>query len=252
MKTIKLFAMTVLMAVLTMRAQAQTVDEILDKYFANTGGKEKWAALKSLKMTGKIKAQSFELPIYMLQEQGGKVKMGANFQGKEIVQISFDGNSAWTTNQMTMKPEKIEAEEIENMKINGASDFPDPFLNYKDKGYKAELEGSETIDGTDCFKVKLTKKPIKVDGKQEDEISYYFFDKENFVPIMARSTGKKGQMKGIVQETMMSDYQDAGGLMMPFSIIYKFNGQAGQSITMEKVEANVTIDPKEYAMPEQK
>ncbi|MFN4146974.1 MAG: outer membrane lipoprotein-sorting protein [Runella sp.] len=249
MKTLKSIALVAFMAIVTVAAQAQTVDEIISKYFENTGGKDKWSALKNIKMSGKMKMQAFELPIYMIQEQGGKTKMGANFQGKEFVQIAFDGNNAWTTNQMTMKPEKMEAEDVENMKINAASDFPDPFLGYKEKGYKVELEGSETIEGTDCFKVKLTKKPIKVDGKPEDDITYYFFDKENFVPIMTRATGKKGQMKGIVQETMMSDYQEVSGLMMPFSISYKFNGQTAQSISMDKIETNIAIDPKEYAMP---
>jgi hypothetical protein len=192
MKTLKSIALTAILSLAAWSVQAQTVDEVIDKYFENTGGKAKWAALKSIKISGKAKAQGMEIPLTIVQEQGGKQKVSINFQGKEITQVAFDGSNAWTTNFQTMKAEKMEAEETENMKINGASDFPDPFLGYKDKGYKAELEGKETIEGTECFKVKLTKKPIKVDGKSEDEVSYYFFDTQNFVPIMSRTTGKKG------------------------------------------------------------
>ncbi|MCU0340101.1 MAG: outer membrane lipoprotein-sorting protein [Spirosomaceae bacterium] len=253
MKTLKSIALTAILSLAAWSVQAQTVDEVIDKYFENTGGKAKWAALKSIKISGKAKAQGMEIPLTIVQEQGGKQKVSINFQGKEITQVAFDGSNAWTTNFQTMKAEKMEAEETENMKINGASDFPDPFLGYKDKGYKAELEGKETIEGTECFKVKLTKKPIKVDGKSEDEVSYYFFDTQNFVPIMSRTTGKKGQMKGIVQETLMSDYQEtSSGIMMPFSMSMKFNGQVGQAMTADKVETNITIDPKEYVMPEGK
>ena len=32
-------------------------------------------------------------------------------------------------------------------------------LNYKEKGFSVELMGTETVDGSDAFKVKLTKKP---------------------------------------------------------------------------------------------
>jgi hypothetical protein len=253
MKAIKSIFLLAVFALVSVVAQAQTVDEVIDKYFENTGGKAKWEAVKSIKMSSKLKMQGMELPLIIMQEADGKQKSIVNFQGKEIVDGAFDGTTAWSTNFQTMKAEKKEAEDAENMKINGASDFPDPFLNYKAKGYKAELEGKETIEGTECFKVKLTKKPIKVDGKQEDEFSYYFFDTQNFVPIMTRSTGKKGQMKGLVLESVLSDYQETtGGIMMPFSITVKFNGQAGQSIAMEKIETNVTIDPKEYVMPDGK
>lgn len=253
MKTLKSIALAAVVAVSSVVTQAQTVDEIVDKYFENTGGKAKWAAIKSVKMTGKAKMQGMEIPITIMQESDGKQKIGFSFQGKDLTQMAFDGTTAWSTNFQTMKPEKMEAEDTDNMKINGASDFPDPFYNYKDKGYKAELEGKETIEGTECFKVKLTKKPVKVEGKTEDEITYYFFDKDNFVPIMSRSTVKKGQGKGATVETMVSDYQDTpAGVMMPFTMTVKYNGQVGQSLVMEKVETNLTIDPKEYAMPEQK
>jgi hypothetical protein len=36
-------------------------------------------------------------------------------------------------------------------------------LDYKAKGY-AGICGKETKEGTECFKVKFTKKPVTVDG----------------------------------------------------------------------------------------
>jgi hypothetical protein len=95
----------------------------------------------------------------------------------------------------------------------------------------------------------LTKKPIKVDGKEEEDFSYYFFDKENGVIIMNRSVGKKGQMKDVAIESLMSDYQEVNGLFFPFTVTQKVNGQEMFSMTMEKIEMNVAIDNKEFAFP---
>lgn len=234
-----------------MAAQAQTADEIINKYIANTGGKDKWAALKSVKMTGKAKAQGMEIPVTILRGEGGKQKVVATFQGKEITQVAFDGNTGWTTNFMTMKAEKMDAEASENMKRE-AGDFPDAFHDYKKKGYKIAMEGKETVEGTECFKVKLTKTPLKVDGKEEENVSYYFFDSQNYVPIVTRSTAKTGQMKGTNVESVMSDYQDVNGLMLPLSVTVKYNGQTGQTITFDKVDTNIKIDDKEFVFPETK
>jgi hypothetical protein len=245
-KIIKFFSVALLALVINV-ANAQTADEIINKYFVQIGGKDKWEAIKVVKGTAKMKYGSQEFPISIIQKTPNAQKMSMFFQGKEIVLSSFDGNTGWATNQMTMKPEKMEAEDTENMK--NEMDMPDPFLNYASKGYKISLEGEETVEGTACYKIKLTKKPIKVDGKEEENSTYYFFDKENNVPIMARSTVKKGQGKGMTQETVMSDYQEVNGVFMAFTVQFKYNGQVGQSIVMEKYEINPTLKDDEFAMP---
>lgn len=232
-----------------MVAQAQTAEEIIEKYLKAIGGKEKLAALKSVKMTGKGKQGPMEFPLVAIQAEGGKQKNSVTFQGKEIVQPAFDGTTGWSTNFMTMKAEKMETEDAENMKRE-AGDFPETFLNYDKKGYKIALEGKEKVEGTECFKIKLTKKTTLVEGKEQENVVYYFFDTENFVPLVSQTVGKKGQMKGAKMETVYSDYQEVNGLYFPFSVSQKFNGQVGFTMVIEKVEINPTIDDKIFAFPE--
>lgn len=225
-----------------------THDEIINKYLTQTGGKDKWMALQTVKTTGKAKVQGMDLPIVMYQKAPNKMKLAINIQGKEIIQPAFDGTTAWSTNFMTMKPEKMTTEQSDNMKDEAM--LQDPFIDYKGKGYKVELEGKETIEGTECHKIKLTRKPIKVEGKDEENVTYYFFSVADNVPILTRSTIKQGQAKGMTQETSMSDYQEVNGLFMPFTITQKMNGQAVFSMTAEKIETNVAIDDKTFAYPE--
>ena len=227
-------------------AQAQTAEEIVAKYLKQTGG-DNWAKLKTVKMSAKVKAQGQEIPVVMLQKAPNSQKLVMVFQGKEITQMAFDGKEGWSTNFMTMKAEKMEAEESENMAND--QDVPDAFFDYAKKGYKIALEGEETVEGAACYKIKVTKKPTKVDGKEEENVVFYFFDKENNVPIMSRSTVKKGQGKGATVETLLSDYQEVSGVFFPFTITIKYNGQVGQSIVIDKVETNVDVNDKDFAFP---
>ncbi|MFZ1558900.1 MAG: outer membrane lipoprotein-sorting protein [Saprospiraceae bacterium] len=227
---------------------AQTADEIINKYFENTGGREAWSKLTSMKSTAKVKTQGMEFPAIMLSKPM-KQKISFTFQGMTMVQPAFDGTTGWQTNFMTMKAEKMEAEDNEITKAEVA-DFPDAFLRYKEKGYNIALEGSETVEGTDCYKIKLTKKPVMIEGKEEENSTVYFFDKENFIPIMTKSIIKKGPAKGKSSEAVFSDYQEVNGLMLPFTLDQKFEGQTQASIAIEKIELNVEIDDKEFAFPE--
>ena len=231
-------------------ARAQTADEVIDRYFAQTGGKDKWTAIKTMKATGKAKVQGMELPLTMLQKAPNKMKATATFQGMSFIQPCFDGSTGWNTNQMTMKPEKMAAEDSENMKDEAM--LEDPFLNYAAKGYKVELQGKETVEGTECHKMKLTRKPTMVDGKAEENVVYYFFSVADNVPIMSRTVAKKGPAKGAPVETFMSDYQEvAGGIFMPFTVTTKANGKEMMSMVMDKYETNVAIDDAEFAYPKQ-
>lgn len=230
--------------------QAQTVDEIIDTYFENTGGKDQWEKLEGLKLSAKVNQMGMEIPLDIVQLKSGKQLTEINFQGQSIKQGVFDGNVLWSINMMTQKPEKSDQETTDNVKRE-MGDFPDPFLNYKDKGYIAELIGKEEIDGAECFKIKLTKKPLVIDGNEVENVSFYFFDTENFVPIVVHSEIKSGPMKGQVSEIKMSDYQEVEGLYFPFSMVQGLKGQEGQTITFDQISINPEIEDSEFDFPEE-
>ena len=249
MKTLKLVLVALVVSFST-QINAQTVDEILANYYENIGGLENFKKIEGIKMTAKVNNGGMEIPLEIYQFKGGKQFTRINFQGKELMQGVFDGETLWGHNFMTMKAEKSDAETTANMKLN-SNDFPDSFIDYKEKGYLVELLGKETIDGTETFKIKLTKEPITVDGKQEDDVSYYFFDTENFVPIALQTEIKSGQAKGMVSEITFSDYQEVDGLYFPFSMTQGIKGQPGAPITISTIELNPKVDDSIFAFPEE-
>lgn len=231
-------------------AAAQTADEIVNKYFENTGGYKNWSALKGITMKAKVNQGGLEIPLEIFNFADGRQLTKITFQGMVIKQGVYDGTSLWNTNFQTMKAEKSDDETTANF-IQEAKDFPDALFDYKKKGYKLELLGKETIEGTETFKLKLTKKPVKVDGKPVDNIVFYYIDAENFVPIVQESEVKSGPAKGQVSQTKLSDYQEVSGLYFPFTIAQGVKGGGSQPLVIESIAINPTVDPAEFAFPKE-
>jgi hypothetical protein len=251
MKTFKLlFIALVLFSAVPMTAQSETssssftADQIIDNYFENTGGMEAWGNLKGMVMIGSANAQGMEIPVEMYQMKNGEQLLKINIQGQDMTQMAFDGNVMWTTNFQTMSPEKSDAESTENMKKQ-SKDFPSPFFNYKEKGFTVELIGNETKEGTETFKIKLTQKPVMANGIEVPNVSFYYFDADNFVPIVVETEMREGPMKGQMGVSTFSDYQEVEGLYFPFAI-----SMGGQGITIKEILVNPEVDMAMFAFPE--
>jgi len=247
-KIVTLFA--IIVAAVTTSLNAQPADELLDTYFENIGSKDACRAVAGLRMTAKLNQGGMEIPIEIIRLKDGRQMTTISFQGKELKQGVYDGEVLWGTNMMTQKAEKSDAETTEMMKKE-KKDFPDPFLDYADKGYKVELIGTEDFNGTETFKIKITKDPVVIDGVEEEDVTYYFFETENYVPIAMQSEVKQGQGKGMISEITFSDYQEVDGLYMPFTMTQGVKGQPGQPITMDVIELNPEVSDEMFKFPEE-
>ena len=243
MKTLKiLFIVILLISVVPLTAQA--VDEIIDNFIENTGGLEAWNNLESAKFVGSASGQGMDIPVIMVQTKEGKQHLTVTLQGQDFVQFSFDGETMWSTNFMTMLPEKSDNETTDIMKKQ-SKDFPSPFINYKDKGFTVELLGNEIMEGVDTYKIMLTQEPILVDGKEEPNVSYYYFETENFVPISVEALIRQGPMAGQLAKTTFSDYEEVDGLYFAYSM-----NMNGQPITFSEIVLNPEIDDTIFTFPE--
>jgi outer membrane lipoprotein-sorting protein len=228
---------------------AQTAEEIIEKYLQNLGGSEKLNSINSLEMKAKVDYGGMTIPIDMITLRDGRTVTKINFQGQEMIQGAFDGTTSWGTNFMTMKPEKNDAETTENVKRTAGTDFMTPMLDYKKKGYSVEMLPNETIEGVECFKLKVTKKPQMLEGKEVPNIEFYYFDKENYVPIVVEAEIPSGQMKGQISQTVFSDYQEVDGIYFAFSMTQKIKDGQGQTIVFDSIELNKKYEDSIFKFP---
>ena len=229
-------------------AQDMTAETIIESYIENIGGEEAWAKIENIKMSASVAMGGMEIPLEITYTLKGESASVANFQGMTFYQNMFDGDVLWSTNQMTMSAEKSESEDAENMK-RSTGEFPGALFTYEKMGYTLELDGEETKEGVECYKLKMTKSTQLVEGEEIDNIVYYYMDKENFIPIMEEQEIFAGPMKGKVSQTLYSDYQEVDGVYFAFSMTQQIEGMGGQEIVLETVEVNTEIDAAIFKFP---
>lgn len=220
-------------------ANAQTADEIVAKYFESTGGIDNWRALKTTKMAGTMAAQGMEFSATILNAPPNKMRVDVNVMGQNLVQ-AYDGTTAWWINpfQGSADAQVMPDEMAAPMK---EQEFQSALLDYASKGHAIALEGQETVEGTACHKIKLTKK----DGTVE----YHLFDTESNVLIVSRTAAKTGPAAGQYTDTFVSDYQEVSGLMFPFFMETKLKGDSIQKITVSAISINEAMENNLFDYP---
>ena len=228
---IALFALASLMS---FTVSAQTADEIVAKHIDALGGKEKLATLKSVRMETNLSVQGMEIPVVItrVHNVGQRVDISAMGMDGFIINTPTAG---WTympfmgQSAAEAMPEDQVKEAADELDLQGV------LYNYQEKGSKVELVGKEDVDGTECFKLKLTTKA----GKERT----YFIDPKNFYIIRAVS---KAVVMGQEQEVSVN-YGDYKKTEEGFVFAHSIGGAFGQGdMTVTKLEINKPVDEKVF------
>lgn len=217
-----------------------TAEEIAAAYIENTGGAEAWKAVKTMRMNGTAAMQGMEFPITMSSAEGNKMRVDVNVQGQKIIQAT-NGETAWQVMPFMGINEPTAMSDDEAADMND-QEFLSEFIDSEERGYTLEVVEGKEIEGSKTIGVRVTNEKKDVDRT-------YFFDPEFMVPIAMSTKGKGGQMKGIEMMTMMSDYGEVDGLVMPMFMDNQINGQSFQKITIKEVELNPELEEGLFELP---
>ena len=233
---------------LSIGAQAQSADDIIAQYFENTGGMDKWTSLKCIESKGVAPSPQGDFDFTVYNKAPNKTKIVVDVQGKTLIPQAYDGEVAWGLNPFAGGTTAQKVPEEMAWTIADQAEFEPVYINYAKKGHEISLEGEETVDGAETYKLKV----VKNKNNDKPEITeYHFFDKENMVPIMIRTSVLVGPSKGMETESYMSDYQETDyGIYMPFYIENRSNGQVNQKIVIKEVVINGEMDDSIFAFPE--
>ncbi len=225
-------ALFTLASFIAFNASAQTVDEIIDKHIEALGGKEKLSTLKSLRMETNLSVQGMDIPVIQTRVHNVGQRVDISAMGMEGFVITTP-TAGWTfmpfmgQSAAEAMPEDQVKESVDELDLQGS------LLNYKEKGHTVELVGKEAVDGTECFKIKLTTKG----GKART----FFIDPKNYYIIR---TVAKATVNGQEQEVTINfaDFKKTEeGYVFPHSI----GGAFGQGdMTVTKIEVNKPVDEK--------
>jgi len=227
-------------AVLTAPALAQTVDEVIAKSLEARGGLDKLKAVQSIRMTGKMTmGPGMEAPVTIEMKRPRNARIEFTIQGSTGVQ-AYDGQQAWGISPLgSQQPEPMPAEMAKE--LDDQADLDGPLVDYKAKGHQVELVGKEKVEGSDAFKIKVTKK----DG----DVEYYYLEAESYLPVKveAKRTIRGSEIEG---EVTLGDYKEAGAFLWPYSIQSGAKGHPEkQSLVIATIEVNPAIDDARFKMP---
>jgi hypothetical protein len=235
--------LVVLLAVFcfNLSASSQTAEELVTKNIEAKGGPDKIKAIKTWRMTGKLIAGGITATAGQENMRPNLVRETFSLQGMTAVQ-AYDGSTAWQIQPFGGRkdPQLMGEDDARDLLID--SDFDGPLVDYKDKGNTVEYLGHDVVDGDDALRLKVTLK--------NGDVVYYYLDPDTYLEIRKET---QEFIRGSVRESVsdLGSYKPVAGVMYPFSIASgpKNDPTAWQTVTIEKIEVNVSLDRSEFAVP---
>ncbi len=229
MKKLSVSGIFVLLLLFVQFVQAQTVDEIVSRNITAMGGRQKIITLFSVKMTGTFTtAGSAPINIITTKKHMVGSRIDIEVEGKNNYQVITQKNGwIFTPVQGDKEPRPLLEDQFKAGQV--LLDIQSPLIDYAEKGNKVQLAGKDTVNGTVCYKLKVTS--------PNTNVTVYSIDSKTFFIVKASTKMFQfGAMEDIV--TTYSDYkQNEHGFWFAYSNV----NPRGQT-HYDKIETNVPVD----------
>lgn len=218
-------------------ADAQTLDQVVEKYLAARGA-DKWRQVQSMKVTAIIDSQGRSTQMTVTSKRPNLVRQELSADGVTVVE-AFDGRSVWGVNpRVSPEPQLITGPQA--TALADQADFDLVLLDYKQKGFGAELAGTTNLGGREAYDVRIARK----NGVVQD----YFIDQHTFLEDrVATQINRAGQTLNSTSDP--SDFRNVEGVMMPFTITNRVSGGAAVTLHVQTIEFNVPAARDLFTMP---
>jgi hypothetical protein len=220
---------------------SQTAEELVARNLQARGGIEKFKAIKTLHLTGRLQQGGFTAQVDQISKAPNLLRQAFTVQGMSQIE-AVDGSTGWKISPFEGRkdPERLGEDELRPLLED--ADFYGPLVDYKTKDNKIEYLGHDTVDGDDVYRLKVTL--------ANGDILYYYLDPDTYLEIRIE---KLVFVRGSVQETMtnLGSYKLVEGVYFPYDMEMGSKQNPGDmaKILVEKYEANVPVDASVFQMP---
>jgi len=262
-------SLLVLSASVVLGADSQSLpklsaDQVIEKNVAARGGLQAWRAVQSLSMSGKMdaggnesktrptpgvrtggvqlprrQAEQAQLPFRMEMKRQRKQRLEIDFRGQTAIQV-FDGTHGWKLRPFLNRHEvePFSSDELKAMDLQ--SDLDGPLVDYVAKGTKAEMEGTERVEGKDTYRLKLTYK----NGASQ----HVWIDANTFLETKIEGTPRKLDGKLHNVEIYYRDYRTVSLVKVPYLTETKVQGvNQAEKIEIDEVAINARVEDSRFA-----
>ncbi|HEY3813332.1 MAG TPA: hypothetical protein VGL66_08900 [Caulobacteraceae bacterium] len=229
----------------TVSAQApMSADQLIARHVAARGGLDKLRAIRSLHFEGDMLVDfgggAVKLDVNETLARGGKMRQDATIQGLTIVQ-AYDGAHGWQIQPFSGRKDAEALSPDDSKDLAEQADIDSALVDYKAKGSSVEYLGTEDMDGTPAYKLRVTE-------KSGDQLTF-FIDTDSLMTIRVLT---KRSLHGHDQMSIndLGDYELIDGVYFPFQIEQSQPGSTQKTtISFDKGEANGSADDALFAMP---
>jgi hypothetical protein len=214
-------------------------DTIARRHIEAVGGAARLRAINSIRHAGHMRltagAMTLDGPFVLEMKRPRKARMEATLGGTRTAQW-FDGTAGWTLTQgatvaLAMTREQLAEQEVQ-------AEFDDWLLDYKARGVTVEYLGREPLGDTRALKLKVTYKGHAV---------HSYLDAATYLEIRRDHLGPDGRP---VDQTLIGNYRDVGGLKVPFlAEITSRDKQVVSRLEFDEPELNADIPDSRFAPP---
>lgn len=233
MKSVKLFSLFVATAFSFATVKAQTADEVINKHLEAVGGVENWKKVTSLVQTGimSVNGASIDVVYTVVHQKGSRQDITVMGMANYII---ITPTAGWSYMPIQQKTEVEPMTEEQVKQSQDALDIQGSLVDYKAKGSSVELLGKEDVDGTECFKLKVTKK----DGGVETD----FIDPKTYYIIKSTQLRKADGQEFEMSYTFSNFTKLPEGIVVPMGMIVPLQPGLNAEFTIAKVEVNKAVD----------
>ena len=246
---------------------AMTAEQIIERNVTARGGLQAWKGVQTLSMSGKLEAggnesstypvqgvkrggvqlpkrpaEQMQLPFRLESKRSRKLRLEIDFRGQTAIQ-TYDGTHGWKLRPFLNRYE-VEPFTADEMKAAAfQSDLDGPLVDYAAKGTKAELEGTEKLEGKDNYRLKLTFK----DGQSQ----HVWVDAKTFLESKIEGTPRRLDGKNHPVEIYYREYKTVSGIVVPYVTETKVQGvKQTEKIEVEQVVVNPPVEDSRFAKPQ--
>jgi len=238
MKKLLSLTFAIIIAAFFTVVHGQDLSEILDQHFSVVG-QEKLMKIKTFTIYGNIVQMGTEFSFVQKVKKPNMFRMEADIQGQQMIQ-AFNGEDGWyIAPWIGPDPQDLTGPQLKQAKEQ--TNIEGDLYNWEEKGHLAEFLGTEDMEGTEVYKIKLTK-------KEGDEI-FYYIDSEAYI-ILKESRIMTMQGNEMEIESFPGNYEMLDGIAFPMSIKSNTMGQETE-VLFDSVKFDIEMDDSIFVRPVQ-
>lgn len=232
-------------AVSAAAASDLSVAQIVDKNIAARGGLQAWRAVTSLTYSGEMDAggkENAKLPFVWSMKRPHKSRLEMKFQGQTAVQV-YDGKQGWKVRPFLNRNDVEPYSAAESKSAAAWQELDGPLVDYAAKGIHVALAGTESVEGRQTYKLRLTL----ASGEQRN----LWIDAKTFLETKMDGEPRKLDGRPHKVAVFYRDYRTVKGLAVPHTLETVVDGvKQSYKISIKNVAVNQPLQDSVFGKPQ--